>query len=69
VKHVSQKLKKEIEILQLKSYTYEKKINVIDEEINNMMVTKYEKHLTMKEHLRNEWRTEYDKEEIRSSQI
>ena len=69
MKHARQQLKKEIEVLQIKSYTYKKLMNIMDEEINNVMGTKYEKHPTMKEPLRNKWKTKCDKVEVVSSQL
>ena len=58
----------EIEILGLKSDTYGKKIKMIDKEIHNMIIVKYERHPIKKEHLRNQWKVKCKKEEIKSSQ-
>ena len=64
-----QKLMEEIEILRLKSDTYGEKIKMIDKEIDNMIIVKYENHPIKKEHLRDQWKERCKKEEIKSSQI
>ena len=69
VNQAQQKLMEEIEILRLKSDTYGEKIKMIDKEIDNMIIVKYEKHPIKKEHLRNQWKEKCKKEEMKSSQI
>ena len=44
VEHAKQKLKQEIQILESRRDTYEKKTKMMDNEIDNMIVTKYDKH-------------------------
>ena len=69
VNQAQQKLMEEIEILRLKSDTYGEKIKMIDKEIDNMIIVKYENHPIKKEHLRDQWKERCKKEEIKSSQI
>ena len=56
VNQAQQKLMEEIEILRLKSDTYGEKIKMIDKEIDNMIIVKYENHPIKKEHLRDQWK-------------
>ena len=69
VEHAKQKLKQEIEILESRRDTYEKKTKMMDNEIDNMIMTKYDKLPINKEYFRNKWIAECKTEESKSSQM
>ena len=69
VEHAKEKLKQEIQILESRRDTYEKKTKMMDNEIDNMIVTKYDKHPMKKEYFRNKWLAECKTEEFKSSQM
>ena len=69
VEHAKEKLKQEIQILEPRRDTYEKKTKMMDNEIDNMIMTKYDKHHINKEYFRNKWIEERKTEEFKSSRI
>ena len=67
--HSKQKLKQEIQILESRRETYEKKTKMMDNEIDTIIITKYENDPIKKEYFKNKWITECKMEELKSSQM
>ena len=68
-KHARQKLRQEMELSELKKNTYEKRIKTIDERINDLIEMKYGDYPLKMHSIRNQWKTECEKEEVKSEQI
>ena len=64
IEHAKQRLKQEIEILESRRDTYEKKTKKIDNEIDNMIKLKYDKDPARKEFFRHKWKAECNIEEL-----
>jgi len=67
--HSQQKLKQEIQILESKRETYEKKTKIIDNEIDTIIMTRYEKHPIKKAYFKNKLIAKCKREELKSSQM
>ena len=69
IEHAKQKLKQEIHIAESRRDTYEKKTKMLDNEIDNMIMTKYDKDPFKKEYLRHQWKSECKTEEVKLRQM
>jgi len=67
--HSQQKLKQEIQILESKRETYEKKTKIIDNEIDTIIMMRYEKHPIKKAYFKNKLIAKCKREELKSSQM
>ena len=68
-KHARQRLRQEMELSESKKNTYEKRIKKIDERINDLIEMKYGDYPLKMHSIRNQWKTECEKEEVKSEQI
>ena len=68
-KHARQKLKQEMELSESKRNTYEKRIKTIDDKIDNLIEMKYGEYPLKMQSIKNKWKTECEKEEVKSIQI
>ena len=69
VEHAKEKLKQEIQILESRRDSYEKKTKIMDDEIDTMIKTKYDKHPMKEDYFRNKWIVDCKMEELKSNQM
>ena len=68
-KHARQKLTQEMELSESKKNTYGKRMKTIDERINDLIEMKYGDYPLKMQSIRNQCKTECEKEEVKSEQI